>query len=339
MPSKITHMAQALGMLLLGISMLGTQARGDKIIDSDHDGLSDEVEAALLTKFAPAFMISHDDCSVRPAQFVPGAKSPTVIADDGTIYGQASPRSGHPGEIELHYYHLWRKDCGEMGHHLDTEHVSALIRQGPETGDSTAIYWYAAAHEDTVCDASQITRAETIHAQDHGATVWISEGKHASFLSEILCTHGCGGDHCSQMEPLKINQIVNLGEMGAPMNQIVWLASPEWPLSAKMRRSDFIEPRLARLQRLPDTDIAWADPSKRPAQAAISGANAGIGGAANGARATDTALVVAHDNTASALDLGADKTGNAIKTSSRDVWHALKKGVRKTGQALDVTPK
>ena len=303
-------------------------------LDSDHDGLSDETEAALLQKFSPTFMVSRVDCSVRPAQFLPDVKAPTVKEDDGTIYGQAFPRKGNVGEVELHFYHLWRRDCGEMGHALDTEHVSALISYGGSLGDAKAIYWYAAAHEDTICDASQVTRAETLHAEDHGAKVWISEGKHGSFLSELLCTHGCGGDRCEQMEPLKIAQIINLGEIKAPMNGISWLGAAQWPLSDKMQRTDFVETRVTRVQRLPESDIAWANPAKRPAQAAILGANAGINGAAVGARSTDAALSVADDHTSSALGTATDKTGGALKTSSRSVWKALKKSVEKTGQFL-----
>ena len=77
-----------------------------------------------------------------------------VQEENGTIYGQAFPRAGNPNQVELHYYHLWRVDCGEMGHNLDTEHVSALLGRG-QTSKWKALYWYAAAHEETVCDASR----------------------------------------------------------------------------------------------------------------------------------------------------------------------------------------
>jgi hypothetical protein len=122
------------------------------------------------------------------------------------------------------------------------------------------------------------------------------------------------------------------------MNGIVWLASPEWPLSDKLQRTDFAESRILRLRKLPNTDISWANPSKRPAQTAISGANAGFGGAATGARATDTALVLANGNTSSALDTASHKTGHALKSSSRNVWHALKKSAQKTGEVLGNSP-
>ena len=322
-------------MLLPGVSLYARQPDPPAALDSDHDGLADSLEDALLARFSPTFMVSRTDCSAIPAQFVPEDKTPTVIADDGTIYGQAFPRKGHANEIELHYYHLWRRDCGEMGHALDAEHISALIEVNGDADTGKALYWYAAAHEDTICDASHLARASTIAAEDHGATVWISAGKHASFLSEGLCSHGCGGDRCEQMDKLNVRAIVNLGESQAPMNGIAWLHSTRWPLQDKLQRSDFTQPRLQRVNREPQTDIVWANPSKRPAQATILGLNDGIGGAATGARATDTALVIANGSTGSALNAATDKTGHSLKTSSRDVWNALKKSAQKTGDVLN----
>jgi hypothetical protein len=326
-------------VLLTAVLLLGRAVSAQSAgaaVDSDRDGLPDQLEDALLARFVPTFMVSKDDCSVAPASFAPGLAVPTVVADDGTIYGQATPRQGHPGEVELHFYHLWRKDCGEMGHHLDTEHVAVLLTGGnaSDVGAWRAQDWYAAAHEDTICDASQITRAATITAEHEGATVWISTGKHASYLSEDLCTHGCGGDRCPAMRPLPRTQPVNLGEANAPMNGAVWIASKEWPLSIKLSRSDFTEERLSRLERLPVSDVAWVNPGKRPAQAAILGVNAGAGGAATGMRSTDTALVIAHDRTGAALDTSATHTGNALGKSLRSVGKALGTATRKTTEAL-----
>src|SRR3984885_1331846 len=230
-------------------------------VDSDHDGLSDDLEQALLIQFKPIFMVSQGDCSDVPAEFAPESPNPIVRAEDATIYGQVFPKNfGGTTEpmVEIHYYHLWKKDCGRMGHALDTEHVSVLIRAsgtGPISSKWKATYWYAAAHEDTVCDASQISRASTLHAEDHGATVWISAGKHASFLNETLCRRGCGGDACLEMVPLSLAQIVNLGESSAPMNGALWIASSRWPLSTKMARTDFQPAVVARLERLPASDV------------------------------------------------------------------------------------
>lgn len=314
--------------------------------DSDRDGLPDALEDALLQQFAPRLQVAADDCSVRPASFSPGITVPTAVADDGTLYGQATPRprlnhslhgtgagsskTAPAQEIELHFYHLWRRDCGRLGHALDAEHVAALLRlkdtEHPEQADAwRAVYWYTAAHEDTVCDASQIARASTVNAEKHGAEVWVSSGKHASFLTAELCTHGCGGDLCEDMHELPQRPVVNLGELRQPMNGAVWSSSPRWPgpLSGKLDRSDFLTERVARLERLPDTDVAWANPAKRPAQGAILGGNAAIDGALTGGRSTDTALSIA-----------SDKSGNAIGTAARSTGHALSKSWRNVRKAL-----
>ncbi|MGA3101777.1 MAG: hypothetical protein ABSD61_07945, partial [Terracidiphilus sp.] len=98
-------------------------------IDSDHDGLSDELEQALLVQFAPRFFVGQVDCSNVPAEFQPGIPTPQVKSENGTIYGQVFPAKDAidgASVVEIHYYHLWRIDCGEHGHPLDAEHVSVL---------------------------------------------------------------------------------------------------------------------------------------------------------------------------------------------------------------------
>ena len=293
--------------------------------DSDHDGLSDAQESALLQQFVPQFMVATSDCAGLPARFTPSLTAPTVAAANGTIYGQAFPIAAHPDQIELHYYHLWRVDCGEVGHPLDAEHVSALITRDAQ-GAWLALYWYAAAHEDTVCDASQIARATTLNAEMHGPQIWLSRGKHAAFLARPLCARGCGGDICRSMQPLAVADLLNLGEPDAPMNGAVWASSPAWPLAEKLRRSDFPAPRLTRLDQLPSTDIAWANPDKRPVQAVILGGNQALGGSSTGLRATNTALDIADVHTGNALDRAASSTGHALVKSYRGVKSFLSSG-------------
>jgi hypothetical protein len=337
---------------LCGFSMVViSQQTGHSDPDSDNDGLSDAFESALLHRFQPQFEISRDDCSSEPAQFAPETAKPTVLAENGTLYGQASPRKAAPDgehQIELHFYHLWRVDCGRLGHPLDAEHISVLLRgSGSDASQWKAVYWYAAAHEDTVCDASQITRASTLGAEAHGATVWISNGKHGSFLNEELCQRGCGGDRCTDTKPLVSAGVVNLGEFAAVMNGAVWAHSAEWPLAAKIRRSDFPAERTALLERAPTTNIVWANPEKRPAQAAILGGNTAIDGAMVGGSSTagalavsggdtNTALVLAGTRTSGALEAAKQKTGNALAKSYRGVRHALGTAAKRTGGALGV---
>ena len=314
----------------LSAQLVASQHFGQhRSIDSDQDGLTDDLEQALLTQFRPLFMVSQADCSGVPAEFAPGEQNPTVQAEDATIYGQVFPtKSDGTGEsaVEIHYYHLWKKDCGRMGHALDTEHVSVLVRaSGTESTAAKwkAAYWYAAAHEDTVCDASQISRASTLHAEDRGAAVWISAGKHASFLNEGLCRRGCGGDICEKMVPLSVSKIVNLGERSMPMNGAVWISSSRWPLTTKMTRTDFQPAAVSRLESLSESDIAWVNPAKRPAQSTI----------AAGGSTIDT-LESSNQNTDTAISTAGGATGNALDKTFGSVKHALGESVRGVGKFL-----
>jgi hypothetical protein len=291
-------------------------------IDSDHDGLSDALEQELLVQFAPKFQADPQDCAGVPASFLPNARNPVVAAEDGTIYGQATPRAlkdKADSFVELRYFHLWKNDCGRMGHPLDTEHVSVLIEK--DADEWRALYWYAAAHQDTLCDASQITRASTLGAENGGAPVWISRGKHASFLNPELCRHGCGGDKCGSMHALGVSRIVNLGEEQSPMNGSLWIASTKWPIAAKLERSDFGPEALARVERLPASDIAWVNPSKRPEQATI---------AASGSAAD--ALAMSKGKADTAISLAGDDTGNALGGTYGKVTHSLKQSARGVGR-------
>ncbi len=149
-------------------------------LDSDGDGIPDALEQTLLDQFRPAFFVSANDCAAKPARFAPGIASPTVVARDGTIYGQVSPSTTDAGRIEIHYYTLWDRDCGRIGHPLDTEHVSALVAPAPE-GKWKAVYWYAGAHEDTVCDISSGARSSALSADDKGP-------RSGRRLESTLCT-------------------------------------------------------------------------------------------------------------------------------------------------------
>lgn len=321
--------------LLPAVMILGLPASAQAVFpsqqqDSDHDGLSDALEIALLAQFAPQFMVSEDDCSARPAEFVPFRDRLQVQSESGAIYGQAFPREGDAAQVELHYYDLWRRDCGEMGHPLDAEHVSVLVARDGES-QWKALYWYAAAHENTVCDASQIARAAAIHSERQGPEVWISRGKHASYLNESICESGCGGDRCRAMVPLGQAKIINLGEPSIPMNGASWAASPQWPLAEKMNHSDFSDARIARVDRLPATSIAWANPDKRPMQAAISGGHGALLGVSAGLGATDTALDTATSGTGTALDRASGKTGSGLAKAARGIKNALRATGRKIG--------
>jgi hypothetical protein len=313
---------------------------GEFRADSDHDGLSDALEQKLLFQFMPRFMIGEHDCSIRPAEFKAGSLLPEAEADNGTIYGQASPAkaAGHDAPaVELHYYHLWRKDCGPHGHSLDTEHVAALIQRSNASiglAKWQAIYWYAGAHENTVCDVSQIARASTLDSEDHGATVWISPGKHASYLSDALCRGGCGADHCVNMTKFVPAKVINLGEPGFPMNGSIFIASKTWPLEYKMSNSNFPAAAIARLNELPDTDIGRFNPGRDPVQGIIAKSNSTERALADSEANTTTAVGVVGKSTDDALSGAGNSTGAALSGANAATGEAFQKSYKRTGHAL-----
>jgi hypothetical protein len=322
---------------------VGTTAQSR--LDSDYDGMSDALEQALLVQFAPTFLVGQDDCSNVPAEFRPEKTTPEVTRENGTVYGQVFPARNSPNgapAAEIHYYHLWKRDCGGHGHPLDTEHVSVLVRASHSDLASAkwkAFFWYAAAHENTVCDASQIARASTLQAEVHGAKVWISPGKHASFLNETLCQRGCGADRGEAMVALLPGKLINLGEIGHPMNGSLFITSTTWPLASKMANTNFPEGPVARLNELPETDIAWFNAGRHPAQGVIAISSTTEEAIADSGQNTTSAISVAGDSTGTAISTAGGSAGNALQKSYRNTKHALGTSAKHVGEALHVTRK
>jgi len=312
--------------------LVGAELKAVLQLDSDHDGISDAAEQSLLLQFAPRFVVSRPECSSLQAEFIRGVAAPNVEAENGTIYGQVFPApTGEAGAAsvptaEIHFYHLWKQDCGAHGHPLDAEHVSVLVQASSSELGSVrwkALYWYAAAHENTVCDVSQIARASTLNAEEHGPTVWISAGKHASFLADTFCARGCGADVCSETRQIQITQLINLGELHRPMNGSLWINSRSWALAAKMSQTDFPAAAIARINSVPSTEIALFNAGRHPMQGTVAISSA-----------TLDALATSGNDTASGLSASQVSTGNALRKSYKKTAHALGASARHFGKAL-----
>lgn len=297
--------------------------------DADQDGLADEFEQQLLTRFVPLFLISGDECDAMPAEFGPGSSTPRLVARNGTIYGQVFPVGTRA--IEIHYYHLWSRDCGRVPHAFDVEHVSALVRADSlrqSAGRWRAAYWFAAAHQNTLCDASEAAHADAVEAVDRGPRIWVSRGKHASFLSLAACGQGCGSDRCERVSPLPVGKLINLGEPGGPLNGTAWAQSPAWPLAAKMK-PDFSSALLAQLAQTNGT-IA-ANTSLRPVRAVIAAGGTSMEAMTVGHRHTEEALSNAGFATEGALATAVTATEEALAKSTVSVRNSL----RRTRRAVD----
>lgn len=219
--------------------------------DLDGDGLSDQLEQTLLERFAPTLLLARGECDGLPASFIPARPDPVVGAKDGTLYGQAFllGLQGGRARVELHFFHLWSRDCGRLSHDLDVEHVSAIVsadRIDVPPSLWLAEVWYAAAHENSACDASSGAQARVIAAETNGPRVFVSRGKHASYFDRGQCKWGCGGDECGDDRVIVPREVINIGEAQAPLNGALWIHSRRWPMRQKLA-SDFDAARRARL--------------------------------------------------------------------------------------------
>ncbi|MDP9268244.1 MAG: hypothetical protein M3P27_07960 [Acidobacteriota bacterium] len=300
--------------------------------------MSDDFEQAILQRFQPTFLFSKDDCANAPTAFAPDTLAPTPLPHtEGTIYGQVSPGQASlaqgtgsvggisggvvsGGMIEVHYFHLWARDCGQRGHPLDAERVSVLLER--ERGDSTAandwtaLYWYSSAHEATVCDASRIHTASSLQAETAGPRVWVSKGKHASYLEQARCRQGCRADKCVDVpEALTYSSalVINLGEPGRAMNGASWANAASWQLSAKMQKSDFLAADLDALSAARSTALS-------------SGEGTSIAVGARPMSGFQTAVAIASQppqKTGMALDQASQHTDSAIQRSAKEVRRSL----------------
>ncbi len=325
-------MNSILASFLLIISVALIQSAVPSSEDDDLDGIPNELEQQLLQRFVPQFFLSAQECDGSPAEFHSGSAEPRPKNKNGTVYGQVFPASREAGAgsfIEIHYYHLWGRDCGMNGHALDAEHVSALLFAETEARNLEswrAVYWYAAAHEDTICDASHAARSSFLDAEHQGPKVWISAGKHSSFLGLELCRGGCSGGDCADMRAMSVAAIINIGERDAPMNGAVWIGSPAWPLASKMQ-TDFTETVLRKLNTAEGPGIIAVNEAQAPVKAVVRAGSSGAG-----------ALSTADQKTGAALSTAAGATGKSIENSNRSVGNSLKGAFRALWKALTGSP-
>ncbi len=130
------------------------------------------------------------------------------------------------------------------------------------------------------------------------------------------------------MVPLAVSRTINLGEIGHPMNGSAFIASSAWPLAGKMMATNFPAGPVARLNTMPETEIAWFNAGRHPTQGVIAVSSS-----------TEDAIANSGENTTAAIDLAGDSTGDALEKSYQKTKHALGKSARAVGQALHVTPK
>ncbi len=320
--------------LLLAALALAGAAVSAEAQDLDRDGLPDLFEQALLDRFKPTLVLSADECDARPARFEPGQRDPHLAGRDGTLYGQVTPRGRNADgrfEVELKYFHLWARDCGRPSHALDAEHVSALATGSdlqPEGWE--AVFWYAAAHQGTICDASSGAPASAVDAVTAGPTVYVSRGKHATYLDRGHCKWGCGSDSCDPGQRLSGNGVINLGEPDAPLNGTEWIRSRRWKLAEKMR-PDFDPATRASLDSAHPFEVLALKLGFRAHQAPILGGDTGLDALITGVDAAGLAISKTGQATGGALK----KTAGAVGRSMRKTANGVARFLRLRGKEKD----
>jgi hypothetical protein len=141
------------------------------------------------------------------------------------------------------------------------------------------------------------------------------------------------------LERGELPQLINLGEPEHPMNGSEFIASKGWPLLEKMKTSNFPAEALARLERLPETDIAWFNEGRHPMQQVIAVSGSTEGAIVRSGNNTGTAISLAGDSTSDAISNAGSSTGNALQKSYHKTVHALGKSTKKVGEALGTSPK
>lgn len=300
-------------LFLLFLPLMTIQAESE---DGDRDSLPDRREQKLLDRFKPSLRLHAEECASLPSEFQIGSIVPLPVVPNGTLYGQVFPIES-PGSsealIEIHYYHLWASDCGRFGHDLDAEYVAGLLYADSfdaPVGQWKARYWFGAAHEGTLCDVSNAAAAASIDAVEHGPEVWVSHGKHASFLTQEICQRpGCGGDQCGEMVPFEPTRIINVGEPGSPLNGALWAGSPDWPLREKMGTL-FGDSGLQQFEGLNEPVVI------------------------NGMPPPTKSLLLAGNKTIRALQINNEKVGDALGKAGVETTGAAAKSLRAVGRSL-----
>ena len=167
-----------------------------------------------------------------------------------------------------------------------------------------------------MCDASSGARAATVRAADGGPYVYVSRGKHASYLARGQCKWGCGSDICEPGPPLGRSRVINMGEPDAPFNGATWLTSKRLTLARRLS-TDFDPGLRARLDRQQPSTVQVLTVALRPWQAPILGGDTGL-----------DALIMAGDAAAGAVASTAEATSAAGASTGRAVGAAVGKTVR-----------
>ncbi len=220
--------------------------------DKDKDGLSDDLELALLNKFVPIFIqFKNEDCpgpamgasnladsNLAVCRIFPLFQQYTADNNVSEIKDFPEPlvnkRSLHSGlvwydnQIIIYGAVLYGRDCGLHGHFGDVEGFAISLKY---TGIDNSLSWRSdtnltnweglriqtISHAGTFCQTIETFPYRSSKFPKGKDTVFVSPDKHGNYLTIQGCnsTFICNPRCNGSLETKKI-KIVNVGEASAP---------------------------------------------------------------------------------------------------------------------------
>ncbi len=141
--------------------------------DSDGDGLNDGCEYDVAYAFAPVMMVDPDDDVVRDEYYVvmPGEGSKIMIFYAFGYHRDIALVTGHNGDSEFLVFELFPATERNKPWSLLRAYLSA--HRGRSTDSSAKVY------------GSEMETGWQGHP-----VVWVANGKHANYVSQIACDSG-----------------------------------------------------------------------------------------------------------------------------------------------------
>ncbi|MBI5537135.1 MAG: hypothetical protein HY898_30715 [Deltaproteobacteria bacterium] len=184
-------------------------AAGERLKDSDADGIPDDLEDELAHAYFPFYSLSaHDRCPLH-----------------GVLY-RLSPHPRSPDKILIRYDVLYQHDCGLRGHVGDSELFSVLADPSvPAPQGILAVR--TVAHHGTLCESVMTcgrlpgckSCSWALRDGQRYPVVFSSANKHGSYLSEEICSFSfvCDFGGCSRQAVAAAPPMTNAGEPGNSM--------------------------------------------------------------------------------------------------------------------------
>jgi hypothetical protein len=183
-------------------------------VDSDGDGVSDEIEARVASEYLPFVSLhKNDTCTTR-----------------GIVF-RATKHPRNPGKLAVYGVVLWDRDCGANGHNGDDEGFGVVI-DPTKRGAAGILAVRTISHQNTPCESKGtcgvcpgMDRCTTVTtALGAYPVIFASKNKHGNYVKESKCdgsffcdSGGCELRTVAELQSTRI-PILNVGE---PTRQLV----------------------------------------------------------------------------------------------------------------------